>query len=394
MGMPNLWNNVMVAFRCDKETECALLKDMLEAFLSRAGNSLISLKIVAEDLVHSDSFCGSIVDLVLPYIGQIRHLSLNPSEPFHLLLEGKVDALESADLEFSEKFDADPNVPNMTLFYHACNLRRVTISSDFADLDLTIFHFSWTHLTQLCFRNTFLTFAQGHTMLRHCINLVSLAFGIISDVECHAMACNTILPVLEFLKIMIHTSEACGQFLQPFILPSLKRLEVDATGTHFQWSEVVLPRLVQRSSCHLRRVEVSAFAPSAVVALLTAAPSITRLSLQHLKVGRCGEPSHDKNLLSAVARGDLVPNLRIIECNLYNLEYVIDVVEMRWKTTAFRIPPCTPIRSMVVHGYPGMKWQNAQGSLTRLRTRGINIVFRDTTFKIVQRSGKRIRNTH
>jgi hypothetical protein len=394
MGMPSLWNNVAVAFPRDKAAECALLKNMLEAFLLRSGDSLISLKIVAEDLVDCDSFIQSIIDLILPYIGQLRHLSLNPSDPFHLLLEGNVHALESADLEFSEKFDADPNVSSMMLLDKTCNLRRVTISSDFVDLDLTIFHFSWTHLTQLSFRNTYLTFAQGHAMLRHCINLVSLTFGIIPDIECHAMACNTILPVLESLTIMILTSEECGQFLRPFILPSLKRLEVDATGTHFQWSEVVLPQLVRRSSCHLKRFEVSAFAPSAVIALLTVAPSITRLSLQHLNVGRCREPSYNTNLLGAIARGDLVPNLQIIECNLYDLEYIIDVVEMRSKTAAFHIPPSTPIRSMVVHGYPGMKWQGVQESLSRLRTQGTNITFRDTSIKIAKRSGRRIRISH
>jgi hypothetical protein len=391
--MPNLWNNVALAVRIDREAECVLLKDMLETFLSRTGKSLISLKIVAKGLVKSHPFHRSIIHLLLPYLGQFRHLSLNPSEAFHVLLESKLEALESADLGFSEKFNANYNASNMMFFDKTCKLRRVAISSVFPDLDLSTFHISWAHLTHLYFKNIYLPFSQGHAVLRQCVRLVSLAFGIIPNSECHAVTCNTILPVLESLKIVIFMEEPCGQILQPFILPSLKRLEVDSTGTYSQWSELALPRLVQRSACHLKRFEATALAPSVVTALLTAVPSLTRLSLYNLKVGRYREPNHDKQLFSAVARGVLVPNLQHFECNLFDLEYVIDIVEMRTNTAVFRVSPCTPIRSMVIHGLPGRKWQDAQLALSRLQAQGTNIIFHDTSLEIVKKSRNLVRHT-
>lgn len=397
MGMPNLWNNVAVAFHCGKEAKWAVLKDMLDLFLSRTRKSLISLKIVAEGLVDAHPFWRSIIDLLLPYIGQFRHLSLNPSEAFSLLLESKVDALESADLEFSERFNTHPNISNMTFFDKACNLRRIAISSNFADLDLNTFHISWTHLSHLHLVNTYPKFIQGHAVLRQCASLVSLALDMIPDIECHGVTCATILPKLEFLKIVICAGQPCGQFLQPFILPSLKRFEVDSIGTYSRQpdlSAVALTQLVQRSSCQLKRFEATALAPSVLTALLTVAPSLTRLSLHNLKIGRFREPSHDQHLFSAVACGNLLPNLQIIECNLFDLEHVIDTVEMRSRIAPFRIPPCTPIRSMIIRGYPGGYWQSVQGSLSGLRTRGVNIIFRDITLDIVKKSLNRTRHAH
>ena len=392
--MPNLWNNVAVTFRIDMEEECALLKSILEAFLSRTGESLISLKIIAKNLLDSHSFCGSIIDLLLPYIGRFRHLSLHPCEALCSLLESKVNALESAELDFSEAFNPDHDVFNTIFLDKTCNLRRVTISSNFLDLDLDPFHISWANLTQLCLKNTYLAYSQGHAVLRQCVRLVSLAFGIVPDIECRGMTRNTILPVLESLKVAIYTGEQCGQFLQPFILPSLKRLEIDSISTCSQWSEMILPQLVQRSSCQLRRFEASALAPSTVTAFLMTVPSLTRLILHNLRVGRLREPIQDKDMFSAIARGSLVPNLQHFECRLYDLEYVINSVERRTNTATSRISPCTPIRSMVIHGYPGNKWQGVQERLSRLRAQGTNIIFRDTSLDIVKISHNHVRNIH
>ena len=196
-------------------------------------------------------------------------------------------------------------------------------------------------------------------MLRQCVSLVSLACCIVPDTECHGVTCNTILPVLESLKIATYVAEPCGQFLRPSILPSLKRLEVNLTGISSQWSGMVLPRLIHRSSCRLRRFEATALAPPAVTALLTAAPSFTRLTLFNLRARRY---THNRDFFLAIARGDLVPNLQHFESNLLNLEYVIDPVERRTTTTTSHISPCTPIRTMVIHDYPGEKWHGVQKS--------------------------------
>jgi F-box-like len=80
LSSPNLWNDIAVQLPYHRLGEFVHLRNLLEIFLSRAGNSSISLNITAavDEYPPDPKLVDSIVSLVRLHIGQFRHLGLQP----------------------------------------------------------------------------------------------------------------------------------------------------------------------------------------------------------------------------------------------------------------------------------------------------------------------------
>jgi hypothetical protein len=107
LSSPNLWNDVAVQFPYHRRGEFVHLRNLLEIFLSRSGNSSISLNITAavDEYPLDPKLVDSIVNLVHLHIRQFRHLGLQPvgaMMPILQLPSDTVQALESVSLVFDE----------------------------------------------------------------------------------------------------------------------------------------------------------------------------------------------------------------------------------------------------------------------------------------------------
>jgi hypothetical protein len=138
LGLPTLWNDIVVEFPCNKDNKCVHLRNILEIFLSRAGNSTISLNMSATTFRAYNPFCqpfiDSIINCVQPHVTQLKVLELHPSEIFLPILElpsGVAQALEVVSLEFDKDGidlplkSGDGLTDNITIFETAPKLRFV-----------------------------------------------------------------------------------------------------------------------------------------------------------------------------------------------------------------------------------------------------------------------------
>lgn len=349
LQVSNLWNDISISFSSDRQEEFARITNMLEVFLSRTGNVPISLEILAEHIQSSplsnpDAFCTSIEDIVRPHAGRLRHLLIRPPDQFGALFGQPAHApnvLESLSLYVAHFADgANATTAGITIPGGAHNLRKITISTDSATIDVDSLLFPWAQLTELRILNTVVTYAGCHAALRQCPNLVSFALGIVpNDRACLAQIPNTRLTHLESLTVMSRAEGEHGHFLHPFILPSLKEFVITG-GRQTYW--LGLPALITRSSCSLKRFEAVDFSTLELLEFLLAIPSLTEWSV------RSTYSSYFlKHIIPQISRDSLVPNLQVLKCDLDSAELFIDLLELRSQSTAV-----TTIRSWTIYGDP------------------------------------------
>jgi hypothetical protein len=143
------------------------------------------------------------------------------------------------------------------------------------------------------------------------------------DVVCDATLPPTLLPNLISLTVHAYYEvEKHGRFLQPFILPSLQHLEL-ASPNHAPapWSEMHVTHLIRRSKpAKFECFRCTALTVRDVSAILTEVPLLKELSLC-FRLGRESDPSLDA-LITAIARGNLVPNIRSFELEVIQVNAV------------------------------------------------------------------------
>jgi hypothetical protein len=207
--------------------------------------------------------------------------------------------------------------------------------------------------------------------------MISCTFGIVSDANCQAATVmpDTILDHLQTLKIYVHNygSATFGEFLRPFIVPSLKHLGVNTyskfSNTLVPFSDVALSLLVQRSSCQLDHFEARSLDPLAVTGLLAKAPLLRKLTLYYLGY----DGIHHRDLFSAIGLGKLAPNLHTFECGARDAKSCIDFLETRAKVAALPHSSCTTIRSVVIQCRELCYMQGLEGIKESFDAQGINI---------------------
>jgi F-box-like len=374
LQVPNLWNVISVSFSFDRQPEFTRITNMLDAFLSRTGNALISLEIMAEHIKSSphnslDPFCKSIEDIVRPYAGRLRHLLIRPPDQFRALFGQQADAinvLESVSLHVAHFVDGvDATTAGIAIPGGTYNLRKVTVSTDSATLDLDTLLFPWAQLTELRILNTIVTYAGCHAALRQCPNLTSFTLSIVpDDLACRAEIPVTRLKNLTSLTVMGSADGRHGQFLRPFILPSLKEFVITG-GPSAHW--LGLPSLITRSSCTLERFEAVEFWTHEMLEFLRQVPSLIELSL------RC---SYSSFLLKEfIPNISLIPNLQILKCDVDNAEYCIALLEQRLSERPSQDIAVMAIRSWIIYGDPEKAREMVRKSARKI-AQGMNIIFR------------------
>ena len=329
LGLSSLWNCISVEFSCDRQTECVHFTTLLNASLSRTGDTSIWLDISVamfyDDPV-CETFLDSLIDVVRPYVGRLNHLEIQPADIFRPILglpSGMVDALESLNLEFSREDGDSPFLftlgdgltNNITAFENAPNLQHVSLTSQFAEMDLSAFLFPWPQLTQLILLNTHVNFAHGHAVLRQCTNLVHCTIVIAPDYNCDITGIPpTHLPNLVSLNVQARMEdETHGLFLQPFILPSLRDLAVVSVDGG-EWAGVDVTNLLKRSKItKLDRFDSDCVRPEDLYDILTEFPAVVErfwISFSRMQIRSNGSESSIDEVLTAIALGELAPNTK------------------------------------------------------------------------------------
>jgi hypothetical protein len=384
-----LWNDIYICL----ESSYNFPLQALKLALSRTGTSLLSLRTGVNNgyLGNQATPRRRIGDLIQPFVGRLKRLSLDPADKFRRLLDiprGMMDNLQSVSLSFSDERhkyvtyqDSDsyhPSLYSVTAFDNARNLREVMICTEFATFHPQYFRLPWGQLTQLHLIDTPIPFVEGHEALCQCLNLVAATLTIPSDERCLHSSPITLLPHLSSLEISTATESttACfGRFLKPFVLPSLKTFVTSSnSGVTVEdiWSQSDLLSLMKRSSCSLERFETTWITPQLLHAFLQAVPSLVELSFSWVRL----EPlAMFQMIFQEIKDGSLVPNLRILDCNMNILDDVLNMVEARTHQMDYR-SPCTIINSVIIQGHP-KDLDIIPHSVHELRARGISIVFVD-----------------
>ena len=250
-----------------------------------------------------------------------------------------MDNLESLSLMFPTSgtntgYDSNhPFTSNIRLFDGACNVHIARVTAGYDLFHPNMLHLPWSQLTGLDFEDTTLpsSFNQTHTVLRQCVNLQSLRIGIADDDKCGISRLNTLLPHLESMTVFTFNMTVdwneYGRFLRPFVLPSLKHLEIVSCFGKSVWPEeaphVFKPCCLQNLEC----LEAQQLEPAAVLVFLEAVPLLCELSLPSFK-------SKDglEDLAPFIGDGDVVPLLRKLEWNVDDLDWLIVILERRTKT--------------------------------------------------------------
>jgi hypothetical protein len=343
-----LWNDISISW--GRSYDDSTLQT-LKLVLTRTGRSLISLEVEVARSANRAALCEQIGHLIQPHADRFKRLSLYPAEEFRRFLDiprGMMDTLQSISLSFSDETDkytlndSDSYYPSLypvTAFDNARNLCEVAILTEFATFHPQYFRLPWKQLTQLHIVNTPIPFIEGHEALCQCLNLVTATLTIPSDERCLHPSPITLLPQLSSLEIRTATElpTACfGRFLKPFVLPSLKQFEmITMSDSRDTWSQSDLLSLMKRSSCSLERFQASWITPQLLHAFLQVVPSLVELSFPWVR----REPlAMFQMILEEIGIGSLVPNLRILECNMNILDDVLKMAEARTNQMDCRSP--------------------------------------------------------
>ena len=256
--------------------------------------------------------------------------------------------------------------PRVTLFDATPNLREVTLTMEFVDVNLSAFRLPWAQLTRLVVTDAFITFAGGHTVLRQCTNLISCVLGIVPDSECTGDVPETVLPNLQSLALhTYHDHGRRGRFLMPFVLPSLKHLKLCVDSEWCELSGEEAASLISRSGCRLERLEAKGLDPYDVHVILSSATSLADLSLDFFY----NTPVDD--LIFEIVDGSVVPNFHTIRITFPFAELFIELLEQGLMPS---------VRLMVIHGQPESANEDVKSSLARLRAQGIDVIFQFDDF--------------
>jgi hypothetical protein len=383
LEIPSLWNDIQILLdysSAETQESCDSMLKEASLFLFRSGKSPISLTLEAEEDVTPHA-CMAVLFFVMPHLRRLQSLSLIPVERFRLppqLDWGRVNNLESLSLSFdfgplSGNLDHPP-ASYLKGFHGASKLHTLTISSDHAHLELQIFKFPWSQLTRLEFNQTTIPYAEGHEVLRQCVGLVSLRLGIVSDDECKIFSDRTLLPHLESLAVFVDMDGDYGQFLQPFVLPSLKRLKIESEDESF-WSDDEGATLNTESLKNLEQLAVTHMEPTAIHALLTDAPSLIELSMRSFTFTDALE-----ELTEAICDGDIAPILRVLECDAGMVDSLVNILEARAKVTGDEagdeVSTSATIESVIIHGDLA-DMPVAKELLTVFRSQGIDVRYEE-----------------
>ena len=377
LNMPNLWNSIDIFLSHDIKDSCDSLVCTIHEFLRRAGDSLISLTLGVEGNPLPPAL-SIIMYHMKDYFTRLRHLRVHPAE-IEILLEilrvSMID-LETLSLSFGCESSIDHSmlqalpIPDVAVFHRSPKLRSLVVSNNHRHFHLNPLglRIPWSQLTHLSFARIVIDFAEGHMVLRQCVNLTSLGLRISSDSHCTFPFPDTPLPRLKRLKVFTHTIEMCGQFLQPFVLPSLKHLDIWSESRAI-WPVEGPPVLNAASLRNLESLLVNHMEPAAVLVFLTNTPSLVTLYLHSVKTTECLD-----ELTATIRDCKVTPKLEVLESDASVVDSLVNILEKRGISKDEDPSPSATIAYVAVHKCPA-DFSAIEECLSRFRDQGIEIEF-------------------
>ncbi|KAJ7817969.1 hypothetical protein B0H13DRAFT_2682990 [Mycena leptocephala] len=260
LGTPTLWSAIGTSYY-----DGIPLKQkahLFDLWLKRSRSRPLSLRIVNRDV-------AEILAAVVPHRARWEHLDflLPPSYPH--IFDSPMPLLRHLDLELSDYPATDSDV--LATFCDVPLLRSVILDA----AALTSIMLPWAQLTSLTLSNVYLR--ECVTVLQKTSNLVHcelwLRFGSIND----QLGPDIPLPCLESLTLVDPGDDPVTDFLEKFIVPALRRLEVP---NEFLGPSPLdsLTGFISKSGCKLEEVHIDGPCSLPKQSYRKAFPSIRKFS--------------------------------------------------------------------------------------------------------------------
>jgi hypothetical protein len=327
--MPELWKNIYIDCQepnpdpvSDSDSDSDLsaeetspdyqvLADIAHEVLLRSGDILLSLHIGSETF--GDNDYSPLIDLVINHASRLKSLSLDmPDDNIDELL-----SLQLVNFEYLESLTLQSEFPDFGcitlpsgLFQSLPRLQALDIYICFTwpPSDLPTASHPWAQLATLCLRNGgSMPPSIAHTILQSCHNLTSLNIHLSRD-DLPGLVTGTRLQIhLHNLKVLVVELWRCNgiaNFLKPFILPSLTRLELKvAQGSDFpNWDHAsvfsIIPNFGQIESL---TIELPIPTNYDISVFLKSTPNVAHLALM---------TGFSQSTISMVSSGELLPKMK------------------------------------------------------------------------------------
>jgi hypothetical protein len=346
LSTPGLWSRLHIRYE-DDEME-GRVAPMVREILSRTRSVPLCLAFTGPDWsddkdyfeVNPLGLIMSLADrlqslsLALPYASPaIFQFLLLPPDLFGIMERFNLSAIVEDEEVDDSLLDSYKNIKS-TVFDAAASLRSIELNTPQGD-DITFqlpLQLPWAQLTDLRLKGATLL-GKAHAILSQCRLLVHCQLVIVrdgTDPEAHNFSGNLFLPELHTLKLYYEdvAGEDVGESLRPLITPSLVNLGLWICGVRFppNYPEQGVTALLERSSCQLQSFRTTFhILESQLGHFLTFMPNLSKLRLSldsHIQ-------AVPGDVLEKLARGELLPRLKVLKCTVHAPSLFVDMLEAR-----------------------------------------------------------------
>ncbi|RDB18776.1 hypothetical protein Hypma_014517 [Hypsizygus marmoreus] len=377
LGTPEIWRCVTISYRLSRDNDKRKWAKRIRRIVLAAHDILIrGTRTLTVSLAAGTYRCeyllgdrNPITDIILPVSKRLTHIFVNSSDILLCrFLESSplaFDSLESIRVDLDHNWALRPRtgvLNDMLVLSHSPRLHTIEICDPSSKSDqlarLHTFKLPWIQLTHVILIDAWTTPEACYSLLSQCRKLTKCILCI-SFEQKRTPSSTSFRP-----DCVLHTKvQSIGfhfdfplergsffpaDFLRPFVLPSLKALEISGTelnpGHHI---EDDILSLVNRSQCKLERLKMiwmrlnhdqEVELDNLLVAI---SPNLVECELNSLPLS-C-------SILDLAARGLLLPKLEVLTCDIMSwgdLDRFLDLVECRSNET---LRPHSIVKSAMVH---------------------------------------------
>lgn len=333
LAEPRLWDTINIDYSLT--SNYSRLNSIANNVISRSGECGISLASTEFTSMFEDSIFSLAAQR--EHTHRIHHLNISTTrDALVQYLESpplQLVSLESMTLSilghyhFNDLLTHNP----MTLFSDAQSLRKITLIA-FLQYRLLpeLLIVPWGHITDLVLRQVVIPHDMTLTMLRQCTNLVNctLTLGDLSDTVLLNPPDND-HPVttlhLRSLTLQVDLTELAIHLFGSISLPSLRALDIgpNPRGAISQaLPQDALLSMIKRSGCMLGAFTCRYRNEFDLHPLLQEMRELHNLTLTAHHVGA--------SVFEAMSRGELLPKLELIHCELESIHPFLDFLEYSW----------------------------------------------------------------
>lgn len=326
---PDLWNNVRLDYDQGgrvwgsmgfSEAQYMLERTVaVEKILGRTKDSKVSLEIRAFSFYDTEKWMSRIFNLIARASTNISCLTIYFSfdvldaflqlEPIHFPLLESISIDDGHAINAIDVSNISPMERQISVLHNTPRLRNFFLGANIAWKKNTT-ALDWAQLSNLTLRVTQLPVEEAHTMLRLCPNLVSLRItpGTLMSQNTRPLDQPVYLPSLTTLTVEFWATEELPTFLQPLVIPRLRRLLISYIFLKPDWDSRLISILSQYTQ--LESLACRECMPvKDIHALLTALPTLRELLLPN-------DSALPEEVLPGLSEGTLLPRVEIVSCTI------------------------------------------------------------------------------